>query len=105
MRKFFFIFTFGLLITNAQTNPNWEYWTSNRLEVKRGMSAEFEKAASVKTKKFNTTPETAISTYKVMTGPDQGKYERIQGYKDISWFNGVNGNAGLKYSLAILKFP
>ena len=32
-----------------------------------------------------------------MTGPDQGKYERIQGYKDISWFNGVNGNAGLKY--------
>ena len=37
MRKFFFIFIF-LLITNAQTNPNWEYWTSNRLEVKRGMS-------------------------------------------------------------------
>ena len=87
MRKFFFIFTFGLLISYAQTNPNWEYWTSNRLEVKRGMSAEFEKAASVKTKKFNTTPETAISTYKVMTGPDQGKYERIQGYKDISWCN------------------
>ena len=82
---------------NAQSNPDWEYWTSNRLEIKRGMSEEFEKAASLKTKKFNTTPETAISTYKVMTGPDQGKYERIQGYKDISWFNGTNGNKGVKY--------
>ena len=50
MKNFLFIFLYmsGLFISSAQTNPNWEYWTSNRLEVKRGMSAEFEKAASLK---------------------------------------------------------
>ena len=87
----------SLFMASAQTNPNWEYWTSNRLEVKRGMSDEFEKAASLKTRKYNTTPETAISTYKVVSGPDQGKYERIQGYKDIGWFNGGNNSAGVQY--------
>ena len=61
------------------------------------MSVEFEKAAALKTKKFNSTPETAISTYRVMTGPDQGKYERIQGNKNISWFNEGNQNGGINY--------
>jgi hypothetical protein len=101
MKKVIFInFLLSILFVtsaNAQTNPNWEYWMSGKVEVKRGMSDEFEKAAAQKTKKYNKTAETAISTYKVMDGPDQGKYERIQGYKDIGWFNNMNSNAGTQY--------
>jgi len=83
---------------NAQTNPNWEYWITGKVEVKRGMSKEFEKAASEKTRKYNKTRETAITTYKIMDGENQGKYERIQGYKDISWFNdNMKSNAGTQY--------
>ena len=73
----FLLSTLFVISTNAQTNPNWEYWMSGKVEVKRGMSGDFEKAAAQKTKKYNKTAETAISTYKVMDGPDQGKYERI----------------------------
>ena len=62
------------------------------------MTGEFEKAAADKTKKYNKTLETAMSTYKIMDGPDQGKYERIQGYKDLSWFNSdMTSGAGYKY--------
>tara|TARA_B100000767_G_scaffold266750_1_gene284569 strand:+ start:4466 stop:5230 length:765 start_codon:yes stop_codon:yes gene_type:complete len=89
------LFIFSL---NAQTNPNWEYWVTGKVKLKRGMSKEFEKAAAAKTEKFNKTPETAISTYKIMDGENQGKYERIQGYKDISWFNdNMKSNAGTQY--------
>lgn len=102
MRKvFFYNFLFIVLFVlsaNAQTNPNWEYWISGKVEVKRGMSGEFKKAAAQKTKKYNKTAETAISTYRIMDGPDQGKYERIQGYKDIGWFNNnMRNNAGTQY--------
>ena len=83
----FLLSVFFVTALNAQSNPNWEYWISGKVEVKRGMSSDFEKAAAQKTKKYNKTVQTAISTYKIMDGPDQGKYERIQGYKDISWFN------------------
>ena len=86
------------LSISAQTNPNWEYWISAKVEVKKGMTGEFEKAAADKTKKYNKTLETAMSTYKIMDGPDQGKYERIQGYKDLSWFNSdMTSGAGYKY--------
>ena len=88
---------FCLNFTAAQSNPNWEYWTSNRHKVVKGMSNEFEKAASLKTRRYNTTPETAISTYRVMSGPDQGKYERIQGYKQIGWFNEGNSKSETQY--------
>lgn len=89
--------TFCFSLTTAQSNPNWEYWTSNRMKVSKGMAEEFEKAASTKTRKYNTTPETAISTYRVISGPDQGKYERIQGYKDLGWFNKGNSKAERQY--------
>ena len=56
------------------------------------------KICSTKEKKYNKTPETAISTYKIMDGTDQGNYERIQGYNDISWFkNNIVSNAGTQY--------
>tara|TARA_B110000459_G_scaffold129362_1_gene141640 strand:+ start:988 stop:1752 length:765 start_codon:yes stop_codon:yes gene_type:complete len=88
---------FSLSLT-AQSNPNWEYWVTGKVEVKRAASAEFEKTAALKTKKYNNTLETAITTYKVMDGPDQGKYERIQGYKDINWFNSnMSSSAGTKF--------
>lgn len=94
----FLLSAFLVFSVQAQTNPNWEYWISGKVDVKKGMTDAFEKAASQKTRKFNKTAETAISTYKIMDGPDQGKYERIQGYKDISWFNeNMDSNAGVQY--------
>ena len=41
------------LSISAQSNPNWEYWTSAKVEIKKGMAGEFEKAAADKTKKYN----------------------------------------------------
>ena len=82
----------------GQSNPNGEFWVTGRVEVKRGMTSDFEKAAAVKTKKYNNSQETAMTTYKVMDGPDQGKYERIQGYKTIDWFNSnMMSGVGYKY--------
>ena len=102
MKKILFI---NLLITcfftlslTGQSNPNWEYWVTGNVEIKSGMAAELEKVAGLKTKKFNNTPETAITTYKIMNGPDQGKYQRIQGYKDLNWFNSdMTSKAGRQY--------
>ncbi|MGB2226290.1 MAG: hypothetical protein ACPH5K_10090 [Polaribacter sp.] len=81
------IAVFTLSPAFSQSNPNGEYWITGRVQPKKGMASEFEKAAGLKTKKYNNSQATAMVTYKVMTGPDQGKYERIQGYKSLDWFN------------------
>ena len=90
------LFSTTLLV--GQSNPNGEFWVTGRVEVKRGMTSNFEKAAADKTKKYNNSQETAMTTYKVMDGPEQGKYERIQGYKTIDWFNSnMMSGAGYNY--------
>jgi len=65
----------------AQRNNNSNYWNTWEYTAKEGMQKEFEKAAAKKTAMFNKTPETAIMTYKVVTGPDSGKYLRVEGNK------------------------
>ena len=57
------LFSTSLLV--GQSNPNGEFWVTGRVEVKRGMTSEFEKAAAkLKTKKYNNSQETAMTTYK-----------------------------------------
>ena len=64
-----------------------EYWQLNRWDAKDGMAMEFESAVAKKTKKFNNTPETAILTFQIVTGPDSGKYMRVVGPKSADFFD------------------
>ena len=68
----------------GQTNPNWEYYRTTRWKAKPGQTENFVKAAAKKTQMFNNTPETAMATYRILTGPDQGKFERVFPNKSIS---------------------
>ena len=68
------------MMAQAQESP--EIWMSYDLMPKKGMVKQFEAAAEKKNKKFNNTAETAIFTFKYMDGENQGKYQRVMGYKD-----------------------
>ncbi|WP_372974540.1 hypothetical protein [Muriicola sp.] len=65
----------------SQRNDNAEYWNTWRYTAKEGMQQKFEEAAAKKTAMFNTTPETAIVTYRFITGPNSGTYMRIEARK------------------------
>lgn len=65
----------------GQRNSNQEYWNTWRYTPKANMVQKFESAVALKTKTFNSTPELAIFTYKVITGPNSGTYERIEANK------------------------
>ena len=71
----------------SQTNPNREYWQTNKWTPKNGMNAEFESAVAKKTQKFNNTKETSFATYQLVTGPDQGKYMRVMGNRTAADFD------------------
>ena len=43
------------LFAMSQTNPNREYWQTNKWTAKKGMNAEFESGVAKKTQKFNNT--------------------------------------------------
>ena len=79
MKKLLPFLFFVLALSLQAQDP--EIWQTYRLKAKQGQSDAFEKAAAKKNKLFNNTPETAIITYQVMDGNDQGMYERIVGYK------------------------
>jgi len=65
----------------SQRNDNSEYWNTWRYTAKEGMQQKFEDAAAKKTAMFNTTPETAIVTYRFITGSNAGTYMRIEARK------------------------
>lgn len=65
----------------AQRNAENDYWNSWRYAPKQGMVAEFESAVAKKMKKFNSTPETAFITYRIVTGKNSGTYERVEAMK------------------------
>ena len=69
---------------SGQTNPNWEYYRTMRWKAKPGQVNDFKSAAAKKTQMFNNTPETSMVTYQIMTGPDQGMFERVYPNKTIS---------------------
>ena len=74
----------------SQTNSNREYWQTNKWEAKSGMSSEFEAGVAKKTDKFNSTAETSMVTYQLITGSDQGKYMRVMGNRDAASFDEDN---------------
>jgi hypothetical protein len=74
----------------SQTNPDREYWQTNKWTPKSGMNAEFEAGVAKKTDKFNGTAETSMATYQIITGNDQGKYMRVMGNRDSSAFDEDN---------------
>ena len=55
------------LFAMSQTNPNREYWQTNKWTAKKGMNAEFEAGVAKKTQKFNNTKETSFATYQIIT--------------------------------------
>lgn len=65
----------------GQRNDNSEYWNTWRYVAKDGMEKKFEEAAAKKTSMFNKTAQTAIYTYRVVTGPNSGTYERVESGK------------------------
>jgi len=83
MKKLLF-FTLAILMSipfHAQRNDNADYWNRWEYTPKEGMRAAFEKAAAKKTAMFNKTPETAIFTYRIITGPSSGTYVRVESNK------------------------
>ena len=98
MKKIFLLLMLTPLFVFAQNNPNGEYWQINRWEAKDGMAKEFESAVAKKTKKFNNSQETAILTFRIVTGPDTGKYMRVVGPKSGDFFNeGVSNSQEYAY--------
>ena len=83
MKKQLLIFlTFCLsTIVFGQRNAKQEYWNTWRYTPKAEMIQKFESAVALKTKTFNSTPELGIFTYKVITGPNSGTYERVEANK------------------------
>jgi len=66
---------------SAQRNASNDYWNSWRYTPKQGMTADFEAAVAKKMQMFNNSPETAIMTYKIVTGRNSGAYERVEAMK------------------------
>ncbi len=83
MKKLLLITMVLLLSTSiyAQRNNNPVHWNTWEYTAKDGMRQDFEKAAAKKTAMFNKTPETAIMTYRIITGPDSGSYLRVEANK------------------------
>lgn len=80
----------------AQRNDNAVYLHTWEYTAKNGMQDDFEKAAAKKTTMFNKTQETAISTYRIITGSNTGNYVRVQGNKSPADYD-VDRSAEGKY--------
>ena len=83
MKKLLLIAMVLVLSTSiyAQRSNNPVYWNTWEYTAKEGMDNDFRKAAAKKTAMFNKTPETAIMTYRIITGPDTGTYLRVEANK------------------------
>jgi len=81
-KQLLIILTFCLsTVVFGQRNSKQEYWNTWRFTPKTDMAQKFESAVALKTKTFNSSPELGIFTYKVITGPNSGTYERVEANK------------------------
>ena len=85
MRKIILLLLLSPLFIFAQNNPNGEYWQINRWEAKDGMAKEFESAVAKKTKKYNNSQETAILTFRIVTGPDTESLSVLWAQKAVNF--------------------
>ena len=84
MRKIFLFLLTSLISFSGYSQEvfqNWEYWNTWTYKPKSDMISKFEEAASKKTKKFNTSNDNLIVTYKIVTGQNNGTYLRIQPFQ------------------------
>lgn len=88
---------FLALPISAQMNPNQEYYRTMRWKAKDGKTANFIENAGKKTKMYNNTPENAMVTYRITTGPDQGKFERVLVGKSLDYLYNHNSQQELDY--------
>lgn len=65
----------------GQRNAENDYWNSWRYTPKQGMAADFEAAVAKKMRMYNSTAETGMITYKIVTGRNSGTYERVESMK------------------------
>lgn len=106
MKKFFLILASILVctLTYGQRNDNREYWNTWEYTPKDGMRTDFEKAAAKKTATFNKTPETAIITFRYVTGPKSGTYLRVEGLKSPADYDLDRSAEGDYWNQNVSKF-
>ena len=78
--KKFLIITLTFFSLNAFSQhlfQDSEYWNTWVYKTKVGMTEQFEKAVGKKTKKFNSSKDNTIITFKVVTGANNGQYLRM----------------------------
>ena len=88
----------------AQRSNNAIYWNSWEYTAKDGMREDFEKAAAKKTAMFNNTPETAIMTFRIITGPDAGNYFRVQGNQSAADYDRDRSAEGKYWEENVAKY-
>lgn len=88
----------------SQRNDNSEYWNTWQYSAKEGMHDKFEEAAAKKTAMFNTTPETAIVTYRIITGTNSGSYMRIEARKSPADYDKDRSAEGKYWRDNVSKF-
>lgn len=88
----------------SQRNDNSEYWNTWRYTAKEGMQQKFEDAAAKKTGMFNTTPETAIVTYRFITGSNAGTYMRIEARKSPADYDKDRSAEGNYWRDNVMKY-
>jgi hypothetical protein len=88
----------------SQRNNDSKYWNSWEYTAKEGMRNDFEKAAAKKTAMFNNTPETAIITYRIITGPDSGTYFRVEGNKSVADYDRDRSAEGKYWEDNVAKY-
>ena len=88
----------------GQRNTNGEYWNTWQYKAKAGMEQEFMDAAAKKTAMFNKTPETAISTYRIATGPDSGMFVRVESGKSAESYDMDRSAEGKYWRDNVIQF-
>ena len=88
----------------SQRSDDPVFWNTWEYTAKADMRADFEKAAAEKTAMFNKTPETAISTYRIITGPDSGSYLRVEGGKTAADYDLDRSAEGAYWNDNVAKF-
>ena len=101
------LFTMVLLLSTsiyAQRGNNPVYWNTWEYTAKDDMRQDFEKAAAKKTAMFNKTPETAIMTYRIITGPDSGSYLRVEANKTAADYDKDRTAEGKYWNENVAKY-
>jgi hypothetical protein len=104
-KQLLIILTFCLsTVVFGQRNSKQEYWNTWRFTPKTDMVQKFESAVALKTKTFNSSPELGIFTYKVITGPNNGTYERVEANKKPADYDVDRSVEGVYWDKNVAKY-